>query len=146
MTSMKMTPPILTKGKAWERYKQELEAWQALTNLEKKQQGVAILLTGLPEDHESAIRDKVFDELGLDKLKVDGGFDALVEFLGKHLGKDDLADSFDKFLDFENCEREKDQSVTDFIAKFDQKYNKIAKLDMNLPSSILAFKLLQNSG
>ena len=50
----------------------------------------------LPEDDESKIREKVFDQIKLDDLKKDTGFDTLLEFLDKHLDKDDLADSLEK--------------------------------------------------
>ena len=34
--------------------------------------------------------------------------------------------------------------IKDYISTFDQKYKKIVKLNMNLPSEILAFKLLKH--
>ena len=41
--------------------------------------------------------------------------------------------------------RESNQTMTDFISKFDQKYNKIVKLNMTLPSAVLAFMLLKKA-
>ncbi len=41
--------------------------------------------------------------------------------------------------------RDHDQSISKFIAKFDQKYKKMAKMDMKLPPAILGFKLLQKA-
>ena len=35
--------------------------------------------------------------------------------------------------------------IKDYISAFDQKYKKIAKLNMKLPSEILAFKLLKHA-
>ena len=66
-----------------------------VTEIPKSKQVIAIALS-LPDDHESDLREKVFDELTLDKLKADEGLDALVKFLDEKLGKDDLADSFEK--------------------------------------------------
>jgi hypothetical protein len=62
--------------------------------------GQSIAFT-LPEDDESKIREKVFDQIKLDDLKKDTGFNTLLEFLDKHLAKDDLADSLEKFEEFE---------------------------------------------
>jgi hypothetical protein len=42
----------------------------------------------------------VFDQIKLDDLKKDTGFNTLLEFLDKHLAKDDLADSLEKFAEF----------------------------------------------
>ena len=53
--SLKINPPIL--GENFERYKQELEAWKLITDVEKKKQGIAIALT-LPDDHPSGIRGR----------------------------------------------------------------------------------------
>ena len=87
----------------------------------------------------------MFDELSLDDLQKDGGLDILVKYLDKHLGKDDLVDCLEKYEEFEECKREENQSFVEFVAKFDQKYNKIVKLKMTLPSPILAFMLLKKA-
>ncbi len=70
MASMKINLPVLTKEEIWERYILELQAWRELTNLEKKQQGLAAAMYGLPEEHDSRIRDKVLDELGIETSKL----------------------------------------------------------------------------
>ena len=75
-------------------------------------------------------------------MEKDTGLNTLIQFLDKHLGKDDLVDSLEKFEDFEDFCRTKDLSIGDYIAQFDQKYQRLDKLKMTLPSSILAFKLL----
>ncbi len=67
---MVVPPPILTKEKTWEGYKLELQAWKELTNLEKKQQRLAAAMYGLLEEHDSGIRDKGLDELGIETSKL----------------------------------------------------------------------------
>ena len=59
---------------------------------------------------------------------------------------DDLADSWEKFSDFEEYTRDNSQTVSDYIDKFEQKYNKIVKKSMKLHSEILAFKFLKQAG
>jgi len=140
----KINLPIFSKSKSYELYKQELFAWSEITDLDKKKRGVAIALT-LPEDDESKIREKVFDQIKLDDLKKDTGFDTLLEFLDKHLAKDDLADSLEKFEDFDDFHRASGQSIHEYVAIFDAKYRKIEKKNMILPSEILAFKLLRKA-
>ena len=75
----------------------------------------------------------------------ENGLSLLVTFFDKHLAKDDLGDSLEKFTDFENYERREGQTICDFIANFDTKYRRIEKKSMKLPSEILAFKLLQKA-
>lgn len=135
----KINPPIFSKSKSYELYKQELLAWSEITDLDKQKRGVAIALT-LPEDDESKIREKVFDQIKLDDLKKDTGFDTLLEFLDKH-----LADSLEKFEEFEDLKRAEGQTINEYIAVFDSKYCKIEKKNMTLPPEILAFKLLRKA-
>lgn len=139
----KINPPCLT-SKPYELYKQELLAWREVTDLSKEKQGVAIALS-LPEDDKNQIREKVFDQISLSDLKKQDGLDTLIKFLDIHLKKDELADSLEKFEEFEDVQRKEGQSVTEYMASFDSKYRKIEKLNMKLPSEILAFKLLRKA-
>ena len=144
--SMKINPPDFRKCKTYERYKQELKAWRIVTEVPKKKQGIAIALS-LPSDGDdkTCIREKVFEQIDLEDLEKDEGLETLIAFLDKQLGKDDLSDSFEKFEDFEDYSRSKVETVVEYIAKFDQKYNRLLKLNMTLPSAVLAFKLLKRA-
>ena len=139
-----INPPAFNKTKSYERYKQELLAWKEVTDLSSRKQAIVVALS-LPEEDETQIRDKVFDQLPLEELKKENGISLLVTFFDKHLAKDDLSDSLEKFTDFENYERREGQTIHDFIANFDAKYRRIEKKSMKLPSEILAFKLLQKA-
>ena len=48
----------------------------------------------------------MFDELNIDVLRTENGFNLLVEFLDLKLSKDDLADSLEKFEHFEDYRQE----------------------------------------
>lgn len=119
-------------------------AWREVTELSEFKQGIAIALT-LPEDDESQIREKVFDQIQINDLKSINGFSVLIEFLDLHLAKDDLTDSLEKFEDFEDYSRSEGQSINEFVAIFDAKYHKIKNKNMALPADILAFKLLRKA-
>ena len=71
--------------------------------------------------------------------------DTLIQFLDGIVLKDDLSDRLEKFEEFEAIQRASGQSITEYISTFDSKYRKIEKLDMKLPSHILAFKLLRKA-
>ena len=141
---MKINPPSFNSAKSYERFKQELLAWREITEISKNKQGIAVALS-LPDDDENKIKDKVFGQIALDELKDENGLNILIAFLDKHLGKDDLADSIEKFEDFDDFKRKDGQTIQEFIAMFDSKYRKIEKKDMSLPSEILAFKLLKKA-
>ena len=140
----KVKPPLYSKGKGYERYKQELMAWKEISTVEKKKQGILVALS-LPEEDDSGIRERVFDEVSLEDLKKDEGLNTLVAYMDKKLGKDDLADCLEKFEDFEDFKREPGHSMEEFVSKFDHKYNKIQKLKMTLPNAILGFMLIKKA-
>lgn len=140
----RINPPSFTNLRTYERFKQEPLAWKAITGLSKDKQGIAIALS-LPEDNETHIKDKVFDQISIDDLKRDFGLNILLAFLDKHLAKDDLADSLEKFDDFDDFIRKDGQTISEFIALFDSKYRKIEKKNITLPCEILAFKLLKKA-
>ena len=141
--STKINPPDYS-NKTYEQYKIELQAWQKVTSLTAEKQGIAIALS-LPESDSSCIRQRVFEELSLEDLGSNDGMKKLFNFLDEKLGKDDLADSLEKFEDFDDFVRLDDQAISDFITQFDQRYNRIVKKGMKLPAEILAFQLLKRA-
>ena len=142
--ALTVNPPTLTMVKTYERFRQGTLAWTEITDLGKEKQAIAIALS-LPEEDETKIREKVFDQLQLEDLKGVNGMSILLNFLDKHLSKDDLTDSLDKFEDFDNIERKEGQGIQEYIAMFDLKYRKIQKKHMTLPSEILAFRLIKRA-
>ena len=136
--TLKIKPPSLT-AKPYELYILELLAWREVTEISQEKQGFVIALS-LPENDKYRIREKVFSEIKLDNLKRKDGLDILIMFLDKHLKNDELTDIIEKFEAFENFQRAEGQSITEFIASFGFYYRKIEKLNMKLPSEILALK------
>ena len=141
----RIDPPTLG-SEPYEMYKQELLAWREVTDLRKEKQGIVIALS-LSKNDKTQIREKVFDQISIEDLKKEDGLDTLIGFLDKHLKKDDLADSLEKFGDFEDFQRIEGMSMSwvEYIASFDSKYRKIEKLKMTLPPEILAFKLIRKA-
>ena len=48
----------------------------------------------------------------------------LIKFLDKHLKKDELDDSLNKFGEFEDFHRHDGMSISEHIASFDSRYRK----------------------
>ena len=137
-------PPALDKGKCFEIYRKEILAWGELSDLQKSKQGIVVALS-LPEDDNTYIRERVFDQIPLQDLKTDNGLIILLNFLDKHCGKDELVDSLEKYEDFESFEREDRQSILNFISLFDLKYKRIERKNMKLAPEVLAFRLLKKA-
>ena len=137
---MKFDPLVLNQN--YERYKQELAPWRKITDVPKKNQGIAVALT-LPCEHKSGIRGRVFEEIEMAELAKETGLDTLIDFMNKHLGRDDLTDTYEKFEKFEDFSRADDMNIVQYISEFYQRHNRLLKLNMTLPMPILAFKLLK---
>ena len=139
-----ISPPTLKESTNYELWKLQTLAWTVVTDLSKEKQAVAVALN-LPEGDKNNIKEKVFDGLKLDDLNSENGMSLLFQFLDKHLLEDDLMDSLNKFEDFENFERKHGQKIREYVNNFDLKYSKLAKLNIKIPSEIMAFKLLRNA-
>ncbi|KAG1704025.1 Retrovirus-related Pol polyprotein [Nymphon striatum] len=137
-------PPVFTAQKPYSRWIDEIKAWKALTDLDKKKMGVAIALS-LPEEGLSSIRDKVFSDLSLDELNSDDGVDKLIEFMDKIFKKDELSEAYESYTEFDRFRRSKVGSMEDYVMEFEKLYNKTKKFNMELPQAVLAFKLLEYS-
>ena len=135
--------PGLTNG-PYEQWKLQTKAWTVITDISREKQAIAVALF-LPEDHESRIKEKVFQHFQPEELQKESGISTLLDFLDKHLQKDELADTLEKFEDFENFKRKEGQSMHEYVSLFDFKYKKIEKKQIKLLPEILAFRLLQRA-
>ncbi|KAG1651276.1 hypothetical protein GQR58_027299 [Nymphon striatum] len=105
-------PPVFTAQKPYSRWIDEIKAWKALTDLDKRKMGVAIALS-LPEEGLSSIRDKVFSDLILDELNSDDGVDSLIEFMDKIFKMDELSEAYEFYTEFDRFRRSKVGSMED---------------------------------
>ena len=52
---------------------------------------------------------------------------------------------FNAYLAFENCRRDDNTSIDEFLSEFDQKNFKLKECDVNLPEPVLACRLLKSA-
>ena len=122
-------PPAFTVLKSYNRWIEEIKVWQALTELEKKKQGLVIALS-LPEEGQNSVRDKVFSEISADVLNADDGVTKLIEFLDKIFKKDELSEAYETYVEFDRFRRSKVSSMEDYVIEFEKLYNKTKKFKM----------------
>ena len=139
--SSKLLPPVFA-NKTYELFKSQLEAWELVTELPVEKRGIYIALN-LPDNHDTKIKEKVFEGIKLVDLNKTNGLKILIAFLDKHLLKDKFEDAWCKFESFEDYSREDNESMNAYIANFDQKYERVKVKGMVLPENILCFKLLK---
>ena len=142
--TLEIDPPLLKRTTSYEQWKLEIKAWTVITEISREKQAITVALF-LPEDHESRIKEKVFEHFQPEELQKESGISTLLDFLDKHLQKDELADTLEKFEDFENFKRKEGQSMHEYVSIFDFKYKKIEKKQIKFLPEILAFRLLQRA-
>lgn len=94
-----------------------------------------LVITSLPENNSTKIRDKGFSELNISNLKVKDSVDTLVCFLDKIFKKD------------VDCHKHSNSDIiNNYITETEKLYCKTKKNGMELPQTLLVFKLLDYAG
>ena len=132
-------PPAFEEKKSYESWKNEVEMWKRVTELDKKKQALAVALSLTGRARDTAL------EISADVLNADDGMAKLVEALDNVFLKEEKDRAYDAYTDFDTIRRETDVSMADYIVHFEQRYNKMRKFDMALPDTVLAFKLLDTA-
>ena len=132
------------EDKPYERYIEELKALTFATDLAKEKQGLAVALS-FPESDESQIRDKVFSEVKMDDLKKADGIDILINFMDNLFKTDELTEVYEAYVNFDQYRRIPSESMEKYVIEFEKLYLKTKKHGMELPQSVLAFKLLDGT-
>ena len=141
--SVKLSPPLFDcKSKRYDRYMQEVDAWCLVSKVDKKEQAVVLALS-LPDSDESGVKDKLFNDISLADLNIDGGVNTFKTFMDGLFKKDDLTETYERYVEFDRFVRVSTQSIDEFIMEFDKLYNRAAKRDIKLPEVVKAFKLLE---
>ena len=136
--------PIFGGDKSYDRWLQEIKAWQLTTPLDKKKQALTVALA-LPEGSE--VRRRIFEESGdIAELNVDDGVDKLILRLNKWYKDDDLTSAYNAWTTFDTYKKIYDVTMDNYISEFMRRNNELTKHDVKIPKSILAFKMLDNAG
>ena len=124
-------------------YERKLRRWSRACGIDPKLQGDVILL------HQSvtnpALHDRLDRELG-DKLQNNpNAVEDILKQLKQWFGVDKGVDLMKVFNDFVNKSRRLDQDLHQYVADFEDDYNKLEKLGEKLSSRLLALFLLKNA-
>lgn len=142
--SYKLALPKLGECASYDHYKNELLAWSEFAGVPASRKA-GLVVFSLPHNHESKIREKIFQSISVEKLKEEDGFQKIIEYMDTIFKKDVLVEAWQKFDNFENLKRKPQQEMVSFINDFDIAHNELVKLDLKIPKSLLAFKLMKNA-
>ena len=146
-TKINIQPPDLNSCKSYEAFKREISAWADVTDLPKQKQGNFIVLS-LPNKSKFGddIKERVLETLSEEDLKSEDGLSKVIGFLDQELGKNAVDDIIEKWEEFDNCKKQDNQTVEDFISDFESKYNRIKASGSKLPEEILAYMIMKRGG
>jgi len=133
------TLPQFDEKKSYENWKNEIEVWRLVTELEEKQaSAVALSLSGSARD--SAL------EIAAADLNVDGGMLILLAKLDSVFLKEEKDRQCEAYTEFDRIGRENGVSMVDNVIEFERRHHRLRKFKMELPGAVLAFKLLDTAG
>ena len=142
MASSLLEPPsFVSETKKFSEYKKDLLRWSRLTTVSKELQ--AELVVYRLEGHPSNIKEKIVTQIGDDLENNADGINKLLAFLESIYDEDDLADTYEKYVEFKEKKRRKDEPIHTFIADWENIYHKCKNAECELPDIILCFELLQ---
>ena len=137
MASKKIyTPPVLDQIEEIEEWLQETGIWQCVTDIEPKKQGPVVYLS---------LSDKICkscNDVSVKDLNKDDGLNVLINKIKSLHAKDMNALAFIVCDKFENL-RSDDMNIIDYINEFERLNNQIKHFEMELPTDVLAYKVLK---
>ena len=135
----KIPPPAFTKEKSYQRWKDEVEAWSSVVQVEKSKQALVLALS-FPEGSE--VRDYVFSDLDVESLKAEQGINILFQKLDLKYKKDEISEAYEAWKKFDKLTKEKEMTIDNYVTEFDKRWKMVKKHENQISSPILAFKLL----
>lgn len=138
MAASYKVPPQFDEARPYECWKNEVNIWTRVTDLDKKKQALAVAL-GL----EGRARETTM-EIPAEDLDRDKGMATLMAKLDGMFLKEEKDRAYEAYSYFDSITKNNSVSMEDYIIDFEQRYNRMKKY-MTLPDAVLAFKLLDTA-
>ena len=133
-------PSFVSDSKSYVEYKADVEMWSRITSLKAELQAETIVYK-----LKNEIKEKIVTQIG-DKLKNNAdGIKELLSFLDGIYNKDEMADAWDRYVQFSSLSRRSDQCMIEFITEWKNISFKAKTVGCDYSDTILAFKLLQDA-
>ena len=139
--STKCEPPSFPTSLAeYKQYKVDVTRWSKLSGVAKKHQGEAILMS-IPRIHD--MKATLENKLGKDVIDNEDGVTMLLAEMDKLLGQDDDLEDFAKIIRFIEARRTQNQTMLDFITKFESLRSEVDTIrDLKVPDRLFAHLFL----
>ena len=132
-------PPSLKAAKSYDDWIKLMKIWQAFTDLDKKKQGPALLLSLEDEAQDAAL------SLPQDEITSDDGVKKIIEKLDGLFKKDETLKKYHALDSFETYKRPPHITMQQYLIEFEKRLNKTKSFGTTWSDDILAYKLLKNA-
>ena len=143
MAKMLEPPSFISETKSYPEYKADLQMWSRICSLDPKVKAEMVVYRF--EGHESRIKEKIMTQLGDKLVNNEDGIKDLLTFLDGIYNKDEMADAWDKYVEFSSLSRKPEQSMVDFLSDWENVHHKAKKVGCDFSDTILAFKVLEDA-
>ena len=142
MRSRRLAPPVLDNNIPYRSWKNKLQMWTLVCGVEKKEQGIIVLLQSLCNNKKA---EKTVSNLTATELHNDNGLNLLLTKLDSAFQSEDIGDAYNTYLKFSYMKCQSDTSMNDYVIEFKNLHLLLQNQNMKLPNKVLAFKLLDGA-
>ena len=135
----KIEIPVMKNCPNYTHWKNLISVWTSVTSIEEKKRADSLLLTLDSEAQSLALQIPPEDRAKADGVKK------ILEKLDSLYEQNATQKLFAAYEQFEGFKRVQDMSVAKYISEFERMSKDLADLEVTLPQSLLAFKLLKNA-
>ena len=132
-------PPKLLETSTYETWVKEIQLWALCSKVDKKEQAAAVTLSLEGRAREAAL------ELSVEQLSAEDGLAQLIKQLDGLFLKDENQRTYVAYAEFEKYKRPQEMSIDNYINDFERLYNKVKAFKIELPSQVLAYRLLESA-
>ena len=139
--------PKLTEFEVYDEYIQCVKLWALTTDASKKKLG-CLLAGSLPDKHPifgKKIKIQCIQEVTLEVLQSEEGYDKVLEWMEKRLGKKTWVSRAEAFLNVLAFKRN-NMPITQYLDELDVLINKCSQAKINFPDECQGYILLANAG
>ena len=142
MGSKRLAPPRLSEDIPYKSWKNKLEMWKLVCGIDKKEQGIIVLLQSLNGNKKA---EKAVSNLTAETLYNNDGLNIILEKLNAVFQSEEIEDAYYTYSMFSNFKRNQNVTMNDYIIEFENLHFKMDSHGMKLPDKVLGFKLLDGA-
>ena len=138
--------PRLTDFDVYDEYKQCVKLWALTTDASKRKLGL-ILAGSLPDKHPvfgKKIKIQCLNELTIEVIQTEQGYDKVIEWMDKRLGKKSWVSRATAFMDVLRFKRN-NKPINEFLDELDVLIGKCNQAKINFPDECQGYILIENA-